>query len=280
LITWWTPISRKKTGKDIWEALQAQYGVSDAGSELYVMEQFLGYRMVEDHFVVEQTHEVQALAKELKNYNKEDPCVLPDKFVAGAIITKLPHSCRDFATSLKHKTKEITFDDFITTLHVEEKARAKNTRGKVITGSSSANFVQRGNPKFRNNQNKRKKSSQNPPKAKEADGPNKKKRKSGGACYTCGNPDHFAAKCPDCKDRKNPKTANMVVSEGGETSGYGNFLPTVLSVCSSPEWWIDTGANIYVCADISMFSPYQVEGTTSLLMGTVPMPCSWCWYSH
>jgi hypothetical protein len=140
--------------------------------------------------------------------------------------------------------------------NVEEKAREKDTRGKTTTGPSSVNFVQRGNPKFNNNQNKRKKPSQNPPKAKEADGPNIKKRKH-----------HFATKCPDRKDRKAPKTANMVVSEGGGTMGYGNFLPTVLSVCSSPEWWIDTGANIHVCADISMFSSYKVGGTTSLLMG-------------
>jgi hypothetical protein len=69
-----------------------------------------------------------------------------------------------------------------------------------------------------------------------------------------------AAKCPDRKDCKAPKTANMVVSEGGGTSRYGNFLTTVLSVCSSPEWWIDTGANVHVCADISMFSSYQVGG--------------------
>jgi hypothetical protein len=59
----------------------------------------------------------------------------------------------------------------------------------------------------------------------------------------------------------------MVISEGGGTAGYGNFLPTVLSVYSSPEWWIDTSANIHVCADISMFSSYQAGGTTSLLMG-------------
>jgi hypothetical protein len=59
----------------------------------------------------------------------------------------------------------------------------------------------------------------------------------------------------------------MVVSEGGGTAGYGNFLPTVLLVYSSPEWWIDNGANIRVCADISMFSSYQVGVTTSLLMG-------------
>jgi hypothetical protein len=132
---------QRKTGKDIWESLEAQHGASDADVELYVMEQFLHYRMVEDHFVVEHAHEVQALAKELENYSKEVPCVLPNKFVAGAIITKLPHSWRDFAASLKHKRKEFTFDDLIVTLDVEEKARAKNTRGKTIAAPSSANFV-------------------------------------------------------------------------------------------------------------------------------------------
>jgi hypothetical protein len=64
-------------------------------------------------------------------------------------------------------------------LDVEDKARAKDTYGKTTADPSSANFVQWGNPKFNNNQNKRKKPSQNPPKAKEADWPNKKKRKLG-----------------------------------------------------------------------------------------------------
>ena len=49
-------------------------------------------------------------------------------------------------------------------------------------------------------------------------------------------------------------------------SGYGIF-PTILSVCHSPEWLIDTGANVHVCADASMFSSYQVTGTSPVLMG-------------
>ena len=40
------------------------------------------------------------------------------------------------------------------------------------------------------------------------------------------------------------------------TSRYGNLLPIVLSVCHSPDWLVDTGANIRVCADISLFSSY------------------------
>jgi hypothetical protein len=34
------------TRKAMWDALEARYGISDVGSELYVMEQFHDYRMV------------------------------------------------------------------------------------------------------------------------------------------------------------------------------------------------------------------------------------------
>ena len=83
---------RLTTGKQMWDAREAQYGVSDAGNELYIMEQFLDYRMVEEHSMVEQAHEIHTLAKDLKNCSKEAPCVLPHKFVAGGIISMLPPS--------------------------------------------------------------------------------------------------------------------------------------------------------------------------------------------
>src|SRR5437016_7923656 len=57
------------TGQELWEALEAKFGVSDAGSELCVMEQFHDYIMVDDHSVVEQAHEIQSLAKELENFS-------------------------------------------------------------------------------------------------------------------------------------------------------------------------------------------------------------------
>jgi hypothetical protein len=70
------------------------------------------------------------------------------------------------------------------------------------------------------------------------------------------------------KPTQDKKTANMVVSETGEgTSGYGNLLHIVLLVCQSPGWWADTGANIHVCVDISLFSSYQCKGAGALLMG-------------
>ena len=48
--------------------------------------------------------------------------------------------------------------------------------------------------------------------------------------------------------------------------GYGN-QSTVLSVFQSMSWWFDTGANVHVCVDISLFSSYLVVQDSSVLMG-------------
>ena len=40
-------------GKELWDALEAKFRVSDAGSELYLMEQLYDYKIVENRSVVE-----------------------------------------------------------------------------------------------------------------------------------------------------------------------------------------------------------------------------------
>jgi hypothetical protein len=85
--------------KELWDVLVAKYDATDAGSELYTMESFHNFRMVNNRSIVEQAHEVQVLVKELELLK----CPLPDKFVAGRIIAKLLSSWRNFATALKHK---------------------------------------------------------------------------------------------------------------------------------------------------------------------------------
>ena len=44
--------------KELWDALDEKLGVSDAGSELYIMEQLFDYKMMENRTVVEQAHEI------------------------------------------------------------------------------------------------------------------------------------------------------------------------------------------------------------------------------
>jgi hypothetical protein len=190
--------------------------------------------MVENRPVVEQAHEIHALAKELEQF----PCVLPDKFVAGGIIVKLPPSLMDFTTTLKHKRQEFSVVELNGSLDVKERVRAKYTRGKGVE-TSSANVVQKKNFNASHN-NKKKNKQQNATKPKQA--ASFKKKNKGVGCFVCGSTDHWASTCPDhkFKQEKKPaqekKTTNMVVSETERTSGYGNLLPTVLSVCQSPEW--------------------------------------------
>nr|ABA98004.1 retrotransposon protein, putative, Ty1-copia subclass [Oryza sativa Japonica Group] len=180
------------SGKVMWNAFEAKFGVSDTSSELYVMEQFYDYEMVD-----------------------------------------------------------------------YREGESKGQQGKNIEGGSSANLVQKKNPHASHNNNNKKVKPDVKPKAT-TNFKDKGKGKAKGDCFVCGKPRHWAKNCPNRKDKK---SANMVISEGGGTSGYGKFLPTILSVFHSPDWWVDTGANIHVCADISMFSSYQVGRDSSLLMG-------------
>jgi hypothetical protein len=74
----------------------------------------------------------------------------------------------------------------------------------------------------------------------------------------CGTIDHWVNKCPQHKGRKpqsEQKDVNIVTNTGDGTSVYGNF-PSILSVFQSTTWWFDSIANIYVCADASLFSSY------------------------
>ena len=62
------------------------------------------------------------------------------------------------------------------------------------------------------------------------------------------------------------KSANVVIGDTDmRESRYGIF-PTILSVFQSPDWLIDTGANVHVCADAFIFSSYQATRTSPVLM--------------
>jgi hypothetical protein len=252
-----------RVAKDLWEALESKFGATDAGSEMYVIEQFHDYKMVENRSVLEQAHEIICIAKELELLK----CDLPGKFVAGCIIAKLPNSWRNFATTLKHQRREFSVEDVIGHLSVEQNSRAKDSHGKGVKGTSMANMVRRKN--FNSHKPKGKNGVQQNTDFKKKGKKTFKKNKKGDGCFTCGSEEHWANKCPNKykKPGQDSKSANMIVSnnESG-ASGYVNLF-TVFLVCQSTDWWVDTGANIHVCADISLFSSYQVIGHGSVLMG-------------
>jgi hypothetical protein len=182
---------------------------------------------------------------ELAHFN----CVLPDRFVVGGIIAKLPPSWKSFATTLKHKKEVMTVESLIATLDVEEKARSKDVphSGPPDAGPSNANVVE---AKSGGNKNKnwKGKTKQNTEFKK------KKKNLADLTCFVCGEPDHIDRKCRNRKGKKGggQKTANVTIGEAGG-SGY---VPEILLACQSTVWWLDTGANVHVCSDLNLFSSY------------------------
>jgi hypothetical protein len=144
---------------------------------------------------------------------------------------------------------------------VEEKAPAKDGPPKTFEGQPSVNFMQHAGQK--NGKTKVVQTTNLKKKEK------KKLNMSEVECFVCGKTGHFAKKCTEQKGKKNQQgknnSADMVVSEA-EPTGYGNTY-IVLIACQSIEWWIDIGANIHVCANISLFSSYQATHSASVLMG-------------
>jgi hypothetical protein len=113
---------RYKTSKETWDTLINEYGSSDADTELYIIEQYHDYQVVAGKSVVTQAHEIQCMVKELGLIK----IVVPDEFVVGGIIAKLPPSCWNFTTTLKHKRVHISISDMVISLDIEEKAQAKD----------------------------------------------------------------------------------------------------------------------------------------------------------
>jgi hypothetical protein len=71
-----------KTAKEMWDTLNTEYGGLDAGTELYIIEQYHDYQMVDGKSVVTQAHEIQCMIKELGLLK----IVVPDEFVAGTLL--------------------------------------------------------------------------------------------------------------------------------------------------------------------------------------------------
>jgi hypothetical protein len=128
------------SAKQLSDVLDEKFSVSNGGSEFYTMEQLFDYKIVDNSPAIEQANEIQTLAKKLKQF----PCVWPDKFLVGGIITKLMPSWRDFATTLKHIRQEFSLAELIEILDVKERAREKDNSGKG-DDTSSANMVQNKN---------------------------------------------------------------------------------------------------------------------------------------
>ena len=65
-----------------------------------------------------------------------------EAFQVATIIEKLPPMWKDFKNYLKHKRKEMTVEDLIVRLRIEEDKKAVERRSKGNSAISGANIVE------------------------------------------------------------------------------------------------------------------------------------------
>ncbi|PKI44279.1 hypothetical protein CRG98_035353 [Punica granatum] len=105
-----------KTAKELWKSLDRKYKSEDAGAKKFLVERFLDFKMVDSRTIMGQVQEFQVLLHEIQ----AEGMVLNESFQVVVVIEKLPPGWKDFKNYLKHKRKEMTMEDLVVELQIEE----------------------------------------------------------------------------------------------------------------------------------------------------------------
>ncbi|GJR07823.1 pol polyprotein [Tanacetum coccineum] len=181
--------------KELWESLERKYKTEDVGTKKFTVAHFLDYKMVDSKSVITQVQDLQILI-----HVHAEGMTVSETFQVAAIIEKLPPSWVDFKNYLKHKRKEMSVEDLIVHLYIEDnnKLAQKNTyapdyaKANMVehAGSSlKSNSKAKGKGKKKNDKKGKGKAEYLAPKARIV------KQKFQGTCYNCDQPGHRAASC-------------------------------------------------------------------------------------
>ncbi|XP_070029662.1 uncharacterized protein [Nicotiana sylvestris] len=192
-----------ETSKELWIALERKYETKNGGLKKFVAAKFLDYKMVDSKSVIIQVHELQVIIHDLFaegisriNIDIESSnfsiftnrifikgLAINEAFQVAAIIEKLPHLWKDLKNYLKHKCKEMSLEDLIVRLRIEEDNKAAEKRGRGNSPIMGANIVD-DTP-----QNKRKRKRASGPKS------NPSKKRFNENYYNCGKGGHKSTEC-------------------------------------------------------------------------------------
>ncbi|GKB25005.1 hypothetical protein Tco_0864406 [Tanacetum coccineum] len=275
------------TAKELWESLEHKYKTEDAGTKKFVVARFLDYKMVDSKNVISQVQDLQVLIHDIH----AEGMTLSETFQAAAIIEKLPPSWVDFKNYLKHKRKEMSVEDLVVRLRIEEDNRlaqkdtytpdsAKANLVEHAGSSSRSNPKGKGKDKRKNDKKSKGKSEYLAPKAGIV------KQKFQWICYNSIavrfgysgadlRPGHRAANCKMPK-RVNPRQANRVNDDVDIIAMVSDVCAMISEVnlvgTNHSGWWIDNGVTRHVCADNSMFHSFRaVDNGQKLYMGILQL---------
>ena len=257
------------SAREIWISLEKKYRTEVACSKKFVVGKFLNFKMNDAKPVVKQVEELQIIVHELE----VEGMGINSNFLVGSIIEKLPQSWKNFKLYLKHLTDDMSFEQLVLKIRVEEDNRMQE-KADANSIEPNANMVGESSSKSKNYHKNNKKgggSGQNSSKDKKKDYTQQKSNnfKKVYHCWVCGKPGH---KAKDCRHKKehgggnsggNSSQANYVASPTEFAGVIEAYLTT-----NDVDWWLDTGATKHICNSRSIFVSYQkVNETEPMFMG-------------
>ena len=255
----------KRTSKELWESLDRKYRTEDAGTKKFVVARFLDYEMVNSKTVMSQVQELQVIMHEIH----AEGMIVSEPFQVAAIIHKLPSGWKEFKSYLTHKRKNMTVEDLIVRLRIEEDNKNAAKRLGGSSNETNANIVEHGQSSgYGHKKNKQSKPASKGP-AKQL-GPKGGIAKFEGRCYNCDKVGHRSADCrAPRRQPQNQRRSQANVVEDDSDINLSAVVSEVNLVGSNPkEWWIDTGATRHICSVREMFTSFEpVTNGEKLFMG-------------
>ena len=105
--------------RGLWEALEKKHKIEDAGTKKFIVGKFLDFKMIDSIIVINQIEELQILINKIL----AEGMMINEAFQVAFIIEQLPPSWKGFKNYLKHKHKELSMEDLIVRLRIEEDNR-------------------------------------------------------------------------------------------------------------------------------------------------------------
>ncbi|XP_010484917.1 PREDICTED: uncharacterized protein LOC104763208 [Camelina sativa] len=130
--------------KELCESLEKKYKSEVGSAKKFIVGKFLNFKMSDTLRVVKQVEEIQVTAHELK----DEGMGLNETFLVASIIEKLPPSWKYFKTHLKHIHEDMSLEQLILKLRVQEENR-KNEKFEFSLMEAKANVVEGNISKFK-----------------------------------------------------------------------------------------------------------------------------------
>jgi hypothetical protein len=134
--TLYTVYCTAKTAKELWEKLEKKYSAQDSGTKKFIVGKFLKFQMVDSKSVMSQVQEFQMILHHLDLEGMKPN----EQFLVASLIEKLPPSWNEFRSYLKLKTKEMSLEELIIKLQIQEDNKRALLKAKPPT-EAKANLI-------------------------------------------------------------------------------------------------------------------------------------------